>query len=78
VANNRVEIQANIKHWPVSDGRELAKQFKFGSFQFLNDFTAAGYGVSRLTSKDCKKLNEPKTTVDDKVKVVIGPGTGLG
>jgi glucokinase len=39
----------NIPHWNVADGNEIARECKFDSFTFINDFTAAGYGVSRLT-----------------------------
>ena len=49
---------------------------------FINDFLAAGYGVSRLKPSDCTKLNlGPKAVMKEtglSVKAVIGPGTGLG
>ena len=52
-------------------------------FQFLNDFEAAGYGVSTLTANDCVVLdpeNEKKGMIEGakSVKAIIGPGTGLG
>ncbi len=49
---------------------------------FINDFLAAGYGVSRLKPSDCTKLNpSDKAVIKENglsVKAVIGPGTGLG
>ena len=72
----------NISRWPTLDGNQLAKDFKFKSFVFINDFTAAGYGISVLTSKDCDILGSSgEANMEEgagSVKVVIGPGTGLG
>ena len=45
----------------------------------MNDFTAAGYGVSVLKASDSVLLSGEAQEIDGKcVKVVIGPGTGLG
>lgn len=82
VEDNKIETPVNIRHWPLSDGYEIAKIFKLDSFVFLNDFTAAGYGVSRLTSSDYTPVKGSSTIPLQEgagsVKVVIGPGTGLG
>jgi glucokinase len=68
--------------WPLSDGYEIAEVCRFKSFLFINDFLAAGYGVSRLKTTDCTKLNPSKKAIMQEkglsVKAVIGPGTGLG
>lgn len=50
------------------------------SFTFINDFTAAGYGVTTLTDGEFKTLgsSQPRMEGAQSVKVVIGPGTGLG
>lgn len=52
------------------------------SLILLNDFTAAGYGVATLKASDSIILGssgEAKNYDGDNcVKVVIGPGTGLG
>jgi glucokinase len=48
VSNNAIPITVNIPHWPVSDGYLVAEKFNLRSFTFINDFTAAGYGVSRI------------------------------
>jgi glucokinase len=49
VMHNNIPVTVNIPHWPESIGDEVAKKFKFDSFIFMNDFTAAGYGISRVT-----------------------------
>lgn len=43
----------------------------------INDFTAAGYGILPLKEKDFIRLDDNQI-VEGGVKVVIGPGTGLG
>lgn len=82
VQDNKIPVTVNIPHWPVSDGAEVAKKFKLDSFIFMNDFTAAGYGISRVTLNQCKTLNKsPEAKIIEganSVKVVMGPGTGLG
>ena len=47
VCNNTVSA-VNISHWPTSDGYAIAEHSKLDSFVFINDFTAAGYGVCTL------------------------------
>lgn len=80
VNDNKIPVTVNIPHWGVSDGNEVAKKFNLDSFTFINDFTAAGYGISRVTNAQCKTLNPDGKMVEGKnsVKVVMGPGTGLG
>lgn len=58
VSKNTIPITVNIPRWPVSDGYKVAKQFNLQSFTFINDFTAAGYGVSRIKSSQCVALNK--------------------
>ena len=81
VSNNMVKL-TNIPHWPKLDGNQLAKDLKLKSFVFINDFTAAGYGISVLSCKDCDILGSSGEAEMQEgagsVKVVIGPGTGLG
>lgn len=55
VCNNTVHA-VNIKHWPTSDGYAIAANSKMDSFTFINDFTAAGYGVSTLKKEDSSPL----------------------
>ena len=76
VTRNTVRT-TNCPHWPVADGNDIANELGFRHFTFINDFTAAGYGVCMLKKSDCVKLdnNEPD---EHGVKVVMGPGTGLG
>ena len=67
----------NITHWPKTDGAALRQAFKMESFQLINDFAAAGYGLCQLQEKDYTKLNRSHVSPSG-VKVVIGPGTGMG
>lgn len=52
------------------------------SFVLINDFTAAGYGISTLKHKDSTILGSSGEAMQNEgpnsVKIVIGPGTGLG
>jgi len=50
VKDNKIEIVANLKHWgvPCVDGKALREALKFDSFEIINDFTAASYGVTLL------------------------------
>lgn len=81
VCNNTVSA-VNINHWPTSDGYAIAAQSKLDSFVFINDFTAAGYGVCTLRTQDVTHLGQSGDANAQNgarsVKVVIGPGTGLG
>lgn len=81
VCNNTVSA-VNISHWPTSDGNAIAEELKLDSFVFINDFTAAGYGVCTLRKQDVTHLGQSGDAVQQlgarSVKVVIGPGTGLG
>jgi glucokinase len=82
VKDNKIPVTVNIPHWPVADGAEVASKFNLDSFIFINDFTAAGYGISRVTNSQCKSLNNgPDAKIIEganSVKIVMGPGTGLG
>ena len=81
ISNNQVKL-TNIPHWPKLDGNQMAKDLNFNSFVFINDFTAAGFGISVLSYKDCDILGSSgEANMEEgagSVKVVIGPGTGLG
>lgn len=55
VCNNTVSA-VNISHWPTSDGNAIAASLKLDSFTFINDFTAAGYGVCTLKKQDVTLL----------------------
>ena len=48
----------NIKHWVKTDGNRIASEMGFQSFLFINDFTAAGYGISIVKESDCKALGD--------------------
>ena len=76
VNNNCVRI-TNCQHWPVVVGNAMKEAFKLREFELINDFAAAGYGVCMLHTNDVVKLDNVSPQ-EDGVKVVMGPGSGLG
>lgn len=68
---------SNAEKWGDLKGSDLAKEFKFDHFIFLNDFEAAAYGASVLSPDEVIHIT-PSPLLDGKVKAVVGPGTGLG
>jgi glucokinase len=56
---------------------ELARRFGFQSLRVLNDFEAIAWALLRLDPDDARPLGRSLPPCDG-VKVVLGPGTGLG
>jgi glucokinase len=56
---------------------ELAQRFGFSSLRVLNDFEAIAWALLRLSAGDARPLGKSLASCDG-VKVVLGPGTGLG
>lgn len=57
--------------------RELAARFGFRRMRVINDFEALAWALLGLTPPDCRPIGSgPKP--DAGVRVVLGPGTGLG
>lgn len=80
VFDNRVTT-VNIPHWPTSNGNAIQEICGFKKFVFINDFIAAGYGISVLKDSDVTNISPETAQARDtphSVKIVIGPGTGLG
>ncbi len=59
------------------DVTTLKKKTNLKEIELMNDFRAAGYGVNYLKKSDILTLNSGKG-FGNKVKMVVGPGTGLG
>ena len=57
VQDNIVD-STNIPGWGDQKGDEIRKDLKLKSFVFINDFMAAGYGVTCLRKQDYKPLND--------------------
>lgn len=79
VQNNEIIKMANIPYWNKTNGDELAKKLQIKKIAFINDFTCHGYGIQSNLKKDIDYIiinDVPE--IKDGVKVVIGPGTGLG
>jgi glucokinase len=60
-----------------TDGAALARDFKLPGVILLNDFSAAGMGISALAPADIETLQEGQPA-ERGVRLVIGAGTGLG
>ena len=76
---------------PIDDGEEIAltnrtwrfrrsefaRRFGFAPLHVVNDFEAIAWALLRLTAADIRPLGAPVPPRDG-VKLVLGPGTGLG
>ena len=67
----------NIPKWGKIDGAKLAPLYNLSSFLIINDFEAASYGLLIIDKNQFVKLNDLDAD-SDKIRGVIGPGTGLG
>ena len=76
VFDNTVEL-SNVVKWGKLDGAELGKQLNIPHFRFLNDFEAASYGVLTIDKDEFVSINDLPVR-DDKMRGILGPGTGLG
>jgi glucokinase len=56
---------------------ELAERFGFSQLQIVNDFEAVAWALPRLTAAHTRPLGHCALRRDG-VKLVLGPGTGLG
>jgi glucokinase len=56
---------------------DLANRFGFSRLQIVNDFEAIAWALPRLTAAHTRLLG-PRALRHDGVKLVLGPGTGLG
>src|SRR5262249_35409164 len=57
--------------------REFAKRFGFSQLRVLNDFEAIAWALPQLGAAQTRPLGKP-VAARAGVKVVLGPGTGLG
>jgi glucokinase len=56
---------------------ELAQRFGLSNLRVMNDFEAIAWAIPRLDPADTRRLGGPKEPRAG-IKVVLGPGTGLG
>jgi len=56
---------------------EFARRFGFSQFRVVNDFEAVAWALPRLTAAETQPLGA-STLRPAGVKIVLGPGTGLG
>ena len=70
------EVALTNRSWRFQRS-ELARRFGFSTLRVLNDFEAIAWALLRLGATDARPLGRPMVPRGG-VKVVLGPGTGLG
>jgi glucokinase len=70
------EVALTNRAWRFRPG-ELARRFGFAKLRLVNDFEAIAWALTRLTSDDAHPVG-PVIMARPGVRVVLGPGTGLG
>jgi glucokinase len=73
------EIALTNRSWHF-DLDDLASRFGFSDIQAINDFEAQAWALGQLRAGDYRSIGATPATVQSArgVKVVLGPGTGLG
>jgi glucokinase len=69
-------VLTNRTNWRLRHG-EFAKRFGFSQLRVLNDFEAVAWALPHLGAAHTRPLGTP-VEAREGVKVVLGPGTGLG
>jgi glucokinase len=70
------EVALTNRAWRFRRG-EFAHRFGFSQLRIVNDFEAIAWALRNLAPTDTRPLGTPVPPRDG-VKVVLGPGTGLG
>ena len=75
-----VSYQLNVSHWCPIREKDIEEQTGLPKVKMLNDFVANGYGMIDLKEEEKVCIYEPSEgkIVEDKVRLVVGVGTGLG
>jgi glucokinase len=71
------DVALTNRAWRFRCG-ELARRFGWSQLRVVNDFEAIAWALPRLGAAETRPLGSPATTMRDCVKLVLGPGTGLG
>jgi glucokinase len=72
------DIALTNRSWHINLDR-LAAQFGFSSIHAINDFEAQAWALAQLQRDDFRQLGDaPRAQSLHGVKIVLGPGTGLG
>jgi glucokinase len=69
-------VLTNRTNWRLRHS-EFAKRFGFSQLRVLNDFEAVAWALPHLGAAHTRPLGKP-VAAREGVKVVLGPGTGLG
>jgi len=70
------EVALTNRSWRFRPA-DFARRFGFSSLRVVNDFEAIAWALPQLHPGETRLLGNP-TTPRDGVKLVLGPGTGLG
>lgn len=68
---------SNVKKWGKLNGEVLGKDLGIKEFYFINDFIANSFGLLLMKENNFISLNGKKMD-ENKIRGVLGPGTGLG
>jgi glucokinase len=71
------EVALTNRAWRFRRG-EFAERFGWSQLDVVNDFEAIAWALPHLGPADTRVLGRPATTPRKGVKLVLGPGTGLG
>ena len=70
------EVALTNRAWRFRRG-EFARHFGLSQLRVVNDFEAIAWALPRLGAAETRPLGKPATPREG-VKLVLGPGTGLG
>ncbi|MBU2710651.1 glucokinase [Zooshikella harenae] len=73
---HNAQVHMTNNHWHF-DKQTLKASLGLQQLRVINDFTALALALPVLPSEDLCQVGEGKV-VDDKPKLVLGPGTGMG
>jgi len=71
------EVALTNRTWRFRRG-EFARRFGFSALRVVNDFEAIAWALPSLGAAETRPLGRPSLAPPDGVKLVLGPGTGLG
>src|ERR1700716_1509408 len=71
------EVALTNRAWRFRRG-EFARRFGFSALRVVNDFEAIAWALPSLGAAETRPLGRHSLAQPDGIKLVLGPGTGLG
>jgi len=75
VTGREIALTNRDWHFNIDD---LSRRFGFSDIQAINDFEAQAWALGQLREGDYRSIGDSAARAPHGVKVVLGPGTGLG